>query len=288
MKFWVVIFFLLVTGVVAAQVKFDLKKDFKAKGDGKSDDTHAFLDAAKRINELKQSVTLVIPVGEYLVQPQISSSREMVAPFIPIDILYLKGCKGISILGEKGATIRYRKGLYYGAFRRNDSGFEKLPFRTADWRYRVAIGHGINLENCNGIRIRNIEIDGNNRSFVLGGEFGDVGRQIDNDGVFIKDCANISLSYLYFHHFGRDGILILNKTPQGFNTPSQNIKLSNCRFEYNGRQGFSWAGGSGFNANACTFSHTGKSAVFSAPGAGVDFEPNAGYVVKVLKTTVWL
>jgi hypothetical protein len=280
MKFWFGIFFLLLTRVVSAQVKFDLKKDFKAKGDGKSDDTHAFLDAAKRINGLKRGVTLLIPAGQYLVQPQIPSSPEVVAPFIALDLVYLKDCKDITILGEKGATIRYKNGLYYGAFRRNERGFEKLPFRTADWKYRVAIGHGFNLENCKNITIRTIEIDGNNRSFILGGEFGDVGRQIDNDGVFIRDCSDISLSSLYFHHFGRDGLLVLNKTPLGFNTPSQNIKISNCRFEYNGRQGFSWGGGSGFMADSCSFSYTGKSVLSSSPGAGVDFEPNAGYIVK--------
>jgi hypothetical protein len=279
MKFWFCACAVMFALLASAQVKLDLKKDFKAKGDGKTDDTNAFLLAANRINDIKQGVTLFIPAGKYLVHPQKPSPAEIEAPFLPIDLLYLKGCSNITIAGEKGTLIRYNNGLYFGAFRRKGKGFEKTT-RTTDWKYRVAIGHGFNLENCKNIVIRTVEIDGNNSSFNLGGEFGDVGMQIDNDGIFVKDCSNVSISDSYFHHFGRDGILVINKTPQDFKTPSQNITVTNCRFEYNGRQGFSWAGGVGFYAVNCSFSHTGKTKFASPPGAGVDLEPNAGYIAR--------
>ncbi|MBO9682926.1 MAG: right-handed parallel beta-helix repeat-containing protein, partial [Flavisolibacter sp.] len=284
MKFWfnsiTITLFLLFSFTSLAQINLDLKKDFRAKGDGKTDDTQAFLNAARKINELKTSVVLRIPKGNYIVHPQKPSSPESETPFLPVDVLYLKDCRNVSIVGEKGTVIRYAPPLYFGGFQKNKKGVQKLSKRTTDWKFRVAIGHGFNLESCSNVNISSIEIDGNNPSFILGGEFGDVGMQIDNDGAFIKDCNNISLSNLYLHHFGRDGILILNRTPQNFGTASQHISLTNCRFEYNGRQGFSWGGGVGLVATNCSFNYTGKSKFSSPPGAGVDFEPNAGYIVK--------
>lgn len=53
--------------------------------------------------------------------------------------------------------------------------------------------------------------------------------------------------------------------------------------EYNGRQGLSWIGGNGLVVTGSRFSHTGKavhiktkSPFFSAPGAGLDIDPNPG------------
>jgi hypothetical protein len=156
---------------------------------------------------------------------------------------------------------------------------EKLKEITTNYAFRVAVGDGINLEECTNVKIENIELDGNIAKLNVGGPFGDVGIQIDNDGIFIRNSSVVTIQNVYAHHFGRDGILIINQTPQQMKTPSQKLVLENCRFEYNGRQGLSWVGGAGLVATNCSFSFTGKSAIYSAPGAGVDFEPNAGYVV---------
>lgn len=262
-----------------SQTFLNVKKDFGAKGDGRTDDTNAFLAAASKINALQKNVQLFIPKGNYLVKPQKLGTQQNPG-YDPVSVLSLYNCSRIVIKGEKGTKITFAPSLYYGSFKHNGKQLEKLGTTTTDYKYRVAIGHGIELQHCSNVTIQSVEIDGNNRNFILGGQFGDVGIQIDNDGIFIKDGSQISLTHLNLHHFGRDGILIINETPNGFSTPSQNIVLSNCRFEYNGRQGFSWAGGVGVKANNCSFSYTGNSKVVSPPGAGVDFEPNGGYIVK--------
>lgn len=263
-----------------AQVILDVKKDFGAVGNGKADDTKALRRAAEKVNQLKENVVLFIPKGVYLVHPQAVDPDLRTAAFRAVNILSFKNCTNIVIKGEKGTKIQFAGPLYYGSFRRTDKGVEKLERVTTDYKYRVAVGHGIELEKCRSILVQNLEMDGNNKNFVVGGEFGDVGIQIDNDGILIRDCSKVSLHDLSLHHFGRDGVMVMNQTPQGFKTASQDIQFLNCQFEYNGRQGFSWVGGVGLTATNCSFSYTGKSRFSSPPGAGVDFEPNAGYIVQ--------
>jgi hypothetical protein len=277
-----VIFFFVCNFYVAeskSQTILDLKKDFGAVGDGRKDDTHAFVAASERINKIRIGITLVIPKGNYLVKPQKASDDERSAPYLPVNLLSFHGCKNITIRGEEGTRIQYAPGLYFGSFRRNGRNVEKLKEITTNYAFRVAVGYGINLEECTNIKIENIELDGNIAKLNVGGPFGDVGIQIDNDGVFIRNSSVVTIQNVYAHHFGRDGILILNQTPQQMKTHSQKLVLTNCRFDYNGRQGLSWVGGAGLIATNCSFSFTGASAIYSAPGAGVDFEPHGGYVV---------
>lgn len=269
------ILFTLFTFSINAQLVVNVKK----YGAGTSnDDTRAFMEAVNAINQRGGNATLYIPSGKYTLNPQ-KRGTDGEPPYVALDILRFKNCKNITIKGEKGTIINFRDNLYYGAFKNRRDRMEPLGTKTVDYAYRVAIGHGMYFENCSEITVSDIEINGNNKNFRTGSEFGDVGFQIDNDGIFVKDSRNIKFSNLFLHHFGRDGMLIINQTPQGFNTPSQNISLSGCRFEYNGRQGFSWVGGSGLTATNCTFSYTGQGKFSSPPSAGLDLEPNWGYIV---------
>lgn len=274
------IFLIFLTCAAQAQTTFNIKIDFGARGDNITDDTKAFEKAFTRINTLKKNVLLFIPAGNYLVKPQTSTELTNPVAFLPVNIISLINCHNITIKGERGTKIQFASSLYFGSFRKEGNKVKKLENKTTDYQYRIAIGHGIYLENSSNITIQSIEINGNNQNFILGNEFGDVGMQIDNDGVFLANASFVTLSNMNIHHFGRDGIQIINKTPKGFDTPSQNIILSNCKFEYNGRQGLSWTGGVGLVATNCSFSYTGQTKLSSPPGAGVDFEPNAGYVVK--------
>ncbi len=262
---------------ISAQTVVNIKK-FGAKGDGKTDDTRAIQAAVTRVNALKRNVMLVIPRGTYLVRPQRPGVGEE-GPYVPVDLLTFRDCQNITVKGESGARIQYASSLYYGAFERKNGRLERAAVVTTDYRKLASIGHGIALYDSKNVTIQGIEINGNNKSFIQGGEFGDVGFQIDNDGIFIRDCSDVTISNVFIHHFGRDGLQIINKTPAGFNTPSQRLVLKSSRFENNGRQGFSWTGGTGLQATGCSFSHTGKDGLTSPPGAGIDFEPNAGYIV---------
>lgn len=254
-------------------------KQYGAKGNGKTDDTYAILKAVDRVNQLGRNVTLYFPKGVYIVKPQKINDGAGPA-FLPIDILNFKDCAQLTIKGDKGTRIRFASNLYYGTFQKAGNRINPLSGVTTDYNVRVAVGSGIILSSCTDVQVTNLEIDGNSAGFITGGQFGDVGYQIDNDGIFIQDSRNITINNVFAHHFGRDGIMVLNKTPNGFATPNQKIVVKNSRFENNGRQGFSWCGGIGFTADNTSFSFTGKGKFNSPPGAGIDFEPNGGYVVK--------
>jgi hypothetical protein len=268
----------------------DLKKDFGAVGDGRTNDQAAFQKAADFFNQRAKTpagagrAVLYLPAGTYLVgQP---------GPNTVPDLLALRGCRNLSIEGEDSATteIRYADGLYYGTF----DPATHLPYEGAT-AFFTAAGwalHGgttINLQGCDNVEVRRLRLNGNSPHLVVGGHWGDTGIQLPFDGIFISDSRRIRLRQLAVHHFGRDGIQVLNRLAKSLNDPAQeDILLENSRFDYNGRQGLSITGVNGLRAVNCSFSHTGRVVIpalgrplYSNPGAGIDIEPEGGYAAHV-------
>ncbi len=248
-------------------------RDFGAKGDGKSNDQVAFEKASTFFNNRKGNGTLVIPKGTYLVGEQ-----EVTSAVRKRDVMHLTNCKNFSMEG-KGAVIKFRDSLRFGAFIPASS----IPFHTTqpvftDYPYAVSIGTFLILSHCERVTLKNLEVDGNQKGMILGGQFGDHGFQLPNNGIFIEDCNQVLMDSLYVHHMGCDGIQISNKTTNKKATPDQLIALRNSRFEYNGRQGLSWVGGSGLKAFNCKFNFTGRGRFSTAPASGVDIEAEIGII----------
>jgi len=268
----------------------DLKKDFGAAGDGHTNDQPAFARAADFFNQrAKTSVgagraVLHLPAGTYLVgQP---------GPSTVPDLLALRGCRNLSIVGADSATteIRYADGLYYGTF----DPATHLPYEgpTAFFTANGWALHGgtsILLQGCDNVEVSNLRLNGNSEHLVVGGHWGDTGIQLPFDGIFVSDSRRIRLRQLAVHHFGRDGIQVLNHLAKSVDEQAQeSILLENSRFDYNGRQGLSITGVNGLRAVNCSFSHTGRVVIpalgrplYSNPGAGIDIEPEGGYAANV-------
>jgi hypothetical protein len=268
----------------------DLKKDFGALGDGRTNDQPAFARAAEFFNQRAKTpagtgrAVLHLPAGTYLVgQP---------GPATVPDLLALRGCRNLSIEGADSATteIRYANGLYYGAF----DPATHLPYEgpTAFFTassYALHGGTTINLQGCDNIVVRNLRLNGNSEHLVVGGHWGDTGIQLPFDGIFVDNSRHIRLSKLAVHHYGRDGVQVLNRLAKRVDDPAQEgILLENSRFDYNGRQGLSITGVNGLRAVNCSFSHTGRVVIpalgrplYSNPGAGIDIEPEGGYATNV-------
>ena len=269
----------------------DLKKDFGAVGNGRTNDQPALQRAADFFN--KRALTpagagravLRIPAGIYLVGDPVAAGS------LP-DVLHLTNCRNLRILGDDSATtqIRYAEGLRYGSF---DPAtwlpFEAAPAFFIDWSYAASLGTAITLQNCDNVEVSNIMLDGNSAHLVVGGHWGDTGIQLAADGLFVSNSQRIRLRRLAVHHFGRDGIQVLNHLAKSLDDPAQeDIVLENSTFDYNGRQGLSITGANGLRAFKCSFSHTGRvripaldRALFSNPGAGVDIEPEGSFVSHV-------
>lgn len=269
----------------------DLKKDFGAVGDGRTNDQAAFQKATDFFNKRAQTpagtgrAVLRIPAGTYLVgQPDAASNVA--------DVLSLTGCRNLTVLGDDSATteIRYADALLYGAFDPATRQMYESPkaFFT-DWNWGVRVGTCLNLRQCDNVEVANLRLNGNSAHLVVGGHWGDTGIQLAADGLFVNDSRRIRLRRLAVHHFGRDGIQVLNHLARSIEDPNQEaILLENSTFDYNGRQGLSITGANGLRAVNCSFSHTGRVIIpalgrplYSNPGAGVDLEPEGGFVASV-------
>ena len=251
-------------------------KSFGAKGNGKVNDQNAFTKAADFFNKRGGYGKLIISKGIYIVGKQTFTAGHGVNPaFLGEDVLQFRNARNLEIKGENGASIVYVKGLRFGAFSpTNGKPYDHGNNYFRDYKFASFPGICINLVNCENVRVNNIELNGNNSGLVLGGVYGDVGRQLPHYGVFILNSRNITIDNIYSHHFGLDGICVANKASE----KPDSIFINNSQFEYNARQGFSWIGGNFLIATNCSFSYTGKNNFFSPPGAGVDIEAEVGPV----------
>ncbi|MBJ6145298.1 right-handed parallel beta-helix repeat-containing protein [Hymenobacter sp. BT559] len=288
---WLVALLLLSYAAAAQAVLHkDLKKDFGALGNGRANDHAAFVRAADFFNQRAKTpagvgrAVLHIPAGVYRVgQPGPSSLG---------NVLSLVGCRNLSIVGADSATteIRYADSLRYGAFDPTTHAMYESPKAYfTDWSWGVGGGIAVALQDCDNVQVANLTLNGNSEHLLVGGHWGDTGIQLDCDGVFIRDSRHVRLNKLAVHHFGRDGIQVFNRLAKKLDDPAQeDILLENSRFDYNGRQGLSITGANGLRAINCSFSHTGRVVIpalgrplYSNPGAGVDIEPEGGYVANV-------
>jgi hypothetical protein len=121
------------------------------------------------------------------------------------------------------------------------------------------------------IEIRDLELDGNLERLQIGGPYGDTGWQLPASGLLLQDNrASETITNVYSHHHGQDGAII-----DGDDGRRARSHFSHFLARYNGRQGLSIVGGRGYDFVDCEFSHTGRSAIVSAPAAGVDIEAEA-------------
>jgi hypothetical protein len=255
------------------QVKVNVKTDCGAKGDGTTNDTAAFQKAAQML-EAKGGGTLIIPQGTYTVgeQPHVAGQYPY---YQKTPIFSVRKLNGLLIEGND-ATLRIAPQLHYGTFDK-DSGevyAHQMPFLNTG--YAAQIGAMIEVRDSHNIVIRNLELDGNLSHLILGGPFGDTGWQLGADGLILYGNTNVRLDKVNAHHHARDGIMI-GYTWLKENDPTTPYVLTDCSFEYNGRQGLSWVGGIGLKAYRCKFNHTGKALnngtpLYSKPGAGLDIE----------------
>ena len=247
-------------------------KSFGAKGDGISNDHEAFEKASAYINKAGQQITLLIPYGTYIVGKQTAGAEWLLDGH---NVMKLTNCNDIEIQGEKRngrySKIKYRNGLYYGSFYPGKGQSLKPKCAPGSDYYNkktcASIGTCFNIDQCNTVSISNIEIDGNQEGMIIGGNYGDKGIQINHRGLHLSNSKDAKLENIFVHHLGLDGIEVAGST---------NTQLKNVASLYNGRQAMSWTDGNRLKANNCQFSYSGYGRIGSAPGSGLDSEPERG------------
>ena len=117
---------------------------------------------------------------------------------------------------------------------------------------------------------------------IIGGEWADdYGRQVPGSGLYwdYTNTCTTSVSNVQTLNHPLDGWFLASKS-----TPSDNninaVVATNLVAIGNGRQGMSVIGGRSFLFSSCKFNRTGRGQVASAPKAGVDLEPDTGFLVR--------
>lgn len=269
----------------AAPVIKDLKRDFGAMGDGIHNDHSAFLKAAAYFQQREGKGKLIIPYGTYLVGNQITDTPRMFKAFDEkTHVFFIRYAKDLVIEGIRNKAgkvpqIIFKPDMYFGSFYIDKPRFGQptceIKSNNNNIKYAASIGCVFYFSACQNIKVSNLELNGNIEKQKIGGVWGDVGIQLAHMGVLLSSCKKVKLEELNIHHFGLDAIQI----------KSNSTYLSNVVCEYNGRQGLSWVDGDTLVAEGCKFNYTGCTALSSAPGAGIDFEPEAGKDLKYSRFT---
>lgn len=248
-------------------------RTYGAKGDGKANDTDAFKAASDEINKRDGGV-LYIPAGTYMVGKQVFAGVTGKAyAYQPQPIIEIKKCsQPVTIMGEAGTKLIAAAGLKFGAFDPvSGQAFTppSMPFTKSNHLANAYVM--VNVHDNADVTITNLELDGNIQGLVLGGQWGDTGRQCRAIGILALQNQKLAVKNVHTHHHGQDGIEIghYGLTPDSAPTP---VHLVNVVSEYNARQGLSWVGGVGLVAINCKFNHTGTVRFSSAPAAGLDIE----------------
>lgn len=235
--------------------------------------TAAFFQASAAISRAGGG-TLRIPPGTYRVgvqRPRVGSARA--GPHAADHIILIEGCRApVAIVGT-GAVLKSADGMRFGAFNPVTGASHRSRTPFTDTSYRVDAPVMIHVRNCSGsVRIEGLELDGNSRAYVLGGEWGDTGRQVSGDGLICEGTlGGVLIKDLHSHDHGRDGIMLIHGGLAP-GSPIYPVSLTNVWCDRNGRQGLSWVGGTQLTAARCRFTRTGRGPLSSAPAAGLDIE----------------
>jgi hypothetical protein len=260
-------------------------------------DSKAFIAAANFINKTKGNVTLIIPEGKYIVGMQEEKNNQTIpchncasnSTLIGVDIISLINCKNVTIVGVGKVEIIYESKLKLGGFEIKKGLIEKAIFdekTKQDYSkmhsLAAAIGSFILIKNCSSITVKNIKTNGNAQNLLLGANIG-IGLnpyEIMHCGVTVVNSEKINIVQSQFNNYGMDGMYISNDSTFTKKFFNNEIKITNCNFNENGRQGLSIVGAIGFEIKNCTFNKTGIGRIKTAPSCGVDIEPTVGVCKK--------
>lgn len=268
-----------VTQQLADMVQVNVK-DYGAKGDGITNDTKAFQDAAAALNA-SDGGKLIIPKGVYIVGKQtFAGATGKGYSYTGENILRIDGCDNPVIIDGGGSILKADPTLKFGSFNPITGEIHNptMPFLNGDYRadaYPAMIG----IFNCKQVVIRDIELDGNLENIIIGGEWGDQGRQCKAYGLTTKNIDNLVIEGVKSHHHALDGMLIAYDGLTD-NSESKPTTLINVECQYNARQGLTWDSGNNLTVINSKFNYQGKSRIATSPSAGVDIETGGANICR--------
>jgi Right handed beta helix region len=248
-----------------AQVKTIYLSSFGAVANDNKSDQAAFNKASDYINSRKGNTRLIITKGTYKVGAVFKFTSKTNIPLGATsinDVMHIENCSNIIIEGVGVVTVKFADSIPFGT----------LPERKDVKDISAHIGSLFRFINCTNITILNLKTDGNNEKFRLLQPWG-LGNnpyEREHEGLFILNCQQVTVNNVAFNGFGRDGAMILQDADK---IPVKDIAFTNCSFNNNGRDGFSWCGGDNVRFYKCVFKNNSMGKIQTNPGSGLDIEP---------------
>ena len=172
------------------------------------------------------------------------------------------------IIDGQGSLVKNNDGLRYGSFNKytGDPCWPTLPFWTprVESQYRDVT---FQISSCERVEIYDLNVDGNINSIILGGLWGDAGRQCSGTGIGLAANDTATVRDVVTSYNPLDGIY-RSDSGRTADDPCRPHYFENLEACYNGRQGFSWVGGIGMKVVNSKFAHTGKALVRLVAGGG--------------------
>ncbi len=281
----------------------NIQTDFGAVPGEDCNNHYVFQAAAQFFTDHGGPGTLKIPAGVYIVgrqkAPPVSGEPWLnTNGFVAHqDVMVFSGCSNLVVYGDQNpdgtpaSILRFEDCMLYGRF---DTEAEELTAYVPDDgetscaagatnppNAQVAdIGAMIRVQGCRGVRITDLELDGNVTNQLLGGgvSCADDGIQRAYDGIILglQDFPGsvnsaVRMWNLNIHHFGRDGMIILRGGEEDMGLVAQN-----CHFDFNERTGVAWVSGRGVDFQDCSFNYNSTGRIRSAMGVGLDIEHEFG------------
>jgi hypothetical protein len=241
--------------------------------------------------------TLFVPPGEYEVCHQVFGTGTYA--YAQTNAIIITGCTKSVLISGYGAKLKMPDGQHWGSFDPTTGApYYPASFPFFNPLYAGNPGYFLQVgDNPGGITIEGLELDGNCANYIVGGEFGDIGYQVQADGIYAYNNGFLNIKNVYVHNCGRDGIDLFDGTATTQNSAVRPVYVENVISEYNCRQGLSHQGGLQLTIINSKFSNTGRTTslvpgtvitfggvviptMASSPAAGIDIEPEAGVICR--------
>lgn len=253
--------------------------DYGADPTGVLNSTDAFVAASAQI-EAQDGGKLVIPRGTYTVGEQtFAGATGLGYSYRGVAIIKIQNCTKPVVIEFQGVVMKLAPGLKYGSFDPVTGAVynpPSMPFLDFDYRGDVGVMLFSN-NNANLSVTGAVEMDGNSASMIIGGTWGDTGRQLVAYGILSYNTDILNVSNAYLHHHCLDGIAI-GYTGLIETSPLKPTTLINVVSDFNGRQGMSVVGANGLTVISSKFNNTGRGVIVTAPAAGVDLEAESAVI----------
>ena len=220
---------------------------------------------------------VIFPSGTHKIGNQVLAGNETSgASWIFSELFHVHDCSDALLLEFNQTVFKFKDGMRHGAF--DPITGNPIANGGVNPKYQAGYGRAIELRNNQDLRIiGQMRVDGNDANAIVGGLYGDAGRQ----------CVSYALYMVGNKVVTSDGSFVLHNMPldglynSGLNQSDSMHNLSGIVSLRNGRQAFSLTGGWNQTYSNCYFGKTGMGSFpSSAPAANLDTEAEITLEIK--------